>query len=506
MPSVISVVVAEMFQRLVQHVEELGLVRDQVVRRGDDESGVRVVADDGVRHVGDAGRRIATHGFAEDPGRIDVGQLLADQIRVLGVRHDVDRSAGDQSREAVEGRLDQRLAEAENVDELLRLGDPALRPESAADAAGHDRHVGVAHAPFFRTTNIGFLGFGKPGANGGSSGRAPVTSPILRTPRGIVATVAGRQERVRLFRRVNRIVFGILSYSLLSGSPTDSTIAQLTGSRTSGNQAISKLGSNGIRQANSSRDKETDWVVHGSSRFSLQDALQEFFGFDQFKGNQEAIIANVLEGKDTFVIMPSGGGKSLCYQLPALLSPGTAIVISPLIALMKNQVDQIRGYSKSDDVAHFLNSSLSKRQVREVKEAVEMRRTKMLYVAPETLKKKENLDFLRQIDISFVAVDEAHCISEWGHDFRPEYRHIKTMIDAIGQRIPVIALTATATPKVRADIIKNLVLEDPASTSRLSTARTCTTRSGPSAPSRKRSRRSPASSRVTPASRGSSTA
>lgn len=193
----------------------------------------------------------------------------------------------------------------------------------------------------------------------------------------------------------------------------------------------------------------------------LTDALEEYFGFKGFKGNQEAIITSVLEGKDTFVIMPTGGGKSLCYQLPALMQEGTAIVVSPLIALMKNQVDQVRGYSSRDDVAHFLNSSLNKGQIRKVKQDVSMGATKLLYVAPETLKKKENLEFLQGINISFVAVDEAHCISEWGHDFRPEYRSIKKMISAIGDNIPVIALTATATPKVRADIMKNLSLDSP---------------------------------------------
>ncbi|MFT7588867.1 MAG: ATP-dependent DNA helicase RecQ, partial [Limisphaerales bacterium] len=193
----------------------------------------------------------------------------------------------------------------------------------------------------------------------------------------------------------------------------------------------------------------------------LQKALQEYFGFDGFKGNQEAIISSVLGGKDTFVIMPTGGGKSLCYQLPALISEGTALIISPLIALMKNQVDQVRGYSQSDSVAHFLNSSLNKRQILEVRDDVSSGKTKMLYVAPETLKKQENLDFFRQINISFVAVDEAHCISEWGHDFRPEYRQIRKMISAIGKQIPIIALTATATPKVQSDIQKNLCLEEP---------------------------------------------
>jgi ATP-dependent DNA helicase RecQ len=193
----------------------------------------------------------------------------------------------------------------------------------------------------------------------------------------------------------------------------------------------------------------------------LQEALQTHFGFDGFKGRQEAIIRSVLEGRDTFVIMPTGGGKSLCYQLPAILSEGTAIIISPLIALMKNQVDLVRGYSSQDDIAHFLNSSLNKNQIRQVRDDIMACKTKLLYVAPETLKKEENIAFFQQIQISFVAVDEAHCISEWGHDFRPEYRHIKTMITAIGEHIPIVALTATATPKVQSDIIKNLCMKEP---------------------------------------------
>lgn len=192
----------------------------------------------------------------------------------------------------------------------------------------------------------------------------------------------------------------------------------------------------------------------------LQSALQRYFGFDQFKGNQKEIVESVLSGKDTFVIMPTGGGKSLCYQLPALMMEGTALIISPLIALMKNQVDSIRGHSQSDDIAHFLNSSLSKTQIRKVKEDILSGKTKMLFVAPETLTKDENIEFFRQVDVTFVAVDEAHCISEWGHDFRPEYRRIRDMIDGINHRIPVIALTATATPKVRADIVKNLNMDE----------------------------------------------
>ena len=193
---------------------------------------------------------------------------------------------------------------------------------------------------------------------------------------------------------------------------------------------------------------------------TLHEALQRFFGFDKFKGNQEKIIESVLGGKNTFVIMPTGGGKSLCYQLPALMQEGTALVISPLIALMKNQVDSIRSYSQNDDVAHFLNSSLTKAQMRKVKADIESGVTKILFIAPETLTKEENINFFKKSNISFVAVDEAHCISEWGHDFRPEYRRIRTMIDAIGGKIPVIALTATATPKVQHDIVKNLHMID----------------------------------------------
>jgi len=192
---------------------------------------------------------------------------------------------------------------------------------------------------------------------------------------------------------------------------------------------------------------------------SLHEALQRYFGFGKFKGNQEAIVESVLNGKDTFVIMPTGGGKSLCYQLPALMMGGTAIVISPLIALMKNQVDSIRGHSQSDDVAHFLNSSLTKAQMKLVKQDIASGKTKLLFIAPETLTKDENIEFFQNADVSFVAVDEAHCISEWGHDFRPEYRRIRAMLDAIGTEIPVIALTATATPKVQSDIVKNLNMQ-----------------------------------------------
>lgn len=187
----------------------------------------------------------------------------------------------------------------------------------------------------------------------------------------------------------------------------------------------------------------------------LREQLQKWFGFQAFKGNQEAIIRNLLQGKDTFVLMPTGGGKSLCFQLPALIEDGTAIVVSPLIALMKNQVDAMRGYSEHDGIAHFLNSSLNRKQIAQVKEDVISGRTKMLYVAPESLMKEDNVEFFQQIKISFYAIDEAHCISEWGHDFRPEYRRIREMVDRIGQA-PIIALTATATPKVQEDILKNL--------------------------------------------------
>jgi ATP-dependent DNA helicase RecQ len=193
---------------------------------------------------------------------------------------------------------------------------------------------------------------------------------------------------------------------------------------------------------------------------SLFDNLQNFFGFDNFKGEQEAIITNILAGNDTFVIMPTGGGKSMCYQLPALMSEGTAIVISPLIALMKNQVDQLRAFGGSDSIAHFLNSSLTKADIARVKEDVLSGVTKLLYVAPESLTKQENVDFLRLNQVSFVAVDEAHCISEWGHDFRPEYRKIRQVISNIGDNIPIIALTATATPKVQQDIQKNLQMNN----------------------------------------------
>jgi len=188
---------------------------------------------------------------------------------------------------------------------------------------------------------------------------------------------------------------------------------------------------------------------------TINDYLKKYFGFDTFKGNQEPIIKNVLAGRDTFVLMPTGGGKSLCYQLPAVMKKGTAIIISPLIALMKNQVDAMRNFSTDDGVAHFLNSSLTKTEIARVKKDVLSEKAKLLYVAPESLTKEENIEFLKNIEISFYAIDEAHCISEWGHDFRPEYRRIRPIVDIIG-RAPIIALTATATPKVQHDIQKNL--------------------------------------------------
>lgn len=196
------------------------------------------------------------------------------------------------------------------------------------------------------------------------------------------------------------------------------------------------------------------------SEKELKAQMKKHFGFDSFKGNQEAIVKNVLEGRDTFVLMPTGGGKSLCYQLPSLLLDGTAIVVSPLIALMKNQVDSMRNYSTDDGVSHFINSSLPKNLIEDVKKDILSGKTKLLYVAPESLAKDENIEFLKNIKISFLAVDEAQCISEWGHDFRPEYRKIRDVLDNMEKKVPIIALTATATFKVQQDILKTLRIAD----------------------------------------------
>ena len=220
--------------------------------------------------------------------------------------------------------------------------------------------------------------------------------------------------------------------------------------------ALTNGGKTAKTKALTTANKRTD-----GHRFDLRKALREHFGFDKFIGTQEKAIESLMAGHDTFVIMPTGGGKSLCYQLPALVSDGVAIIVSPLIALMKNQVDLVRGYSSNDEVAHFLNSTLNKKEIKEVHDDLLSGKTKMLYVAPETLTKQENLDFFSDLKIAFFAVDEAHCISEWGHDFRPEYRRLREMMIQINPEIPVIALTATATPKVQSDIVKNLDLHKP---------------------------------------------
>ena len=201
-------------------------------------------------------------------------------------------------------------------------------------------------------------------------------------------------------------------------------------------------------------------MCEGKDKYNTKEVLKSFFGFTKFKGNQESIIKNLLAGNNTFVVMPTGGGKSLCYQLPALLKTGTAIVVSPLIALMKNQGDMIRNFATQSGIAHVMNSSLSKSEIMEVRDDLTSGKTKLLYMAPESLTKEDNIEFLKNIEISFFAIDEAHCISEWGHDFRPEYRKLRSIINAINASIPIIALTATATLKVQEDILKNLEITD----------------------------------------------
>ncbi|AHF16167.1 DNA helicase RecQ [Niabella soli] len=215
-----------------------------------------------------------------------------------------------------------------------------------------------------------------------------------------------------------------------------------------------------VKSEKKAKEPATKRVKKTTSKLDLHGQLLKHFGFQKFKGNQEAIIESLLSGKDTFVIMPTGGGKSLCYQLPAVIMEGVAIIVSPLIALMKNQVDLVRGYNSNDEIAHFLNSTLNKKEIKEVHDDLLTGKTKLLYVAPETLTKQENLTFFSDLKISFFAVDEAHCISEWGHDFRPEYRRLREMMNQINPEAAVIALTATATPKVQSDIVKNLALKD----------------------------------------------